>query len=131
MPAPPTTMSLARGDVFAFPGPTVARKGAYELREAARRLGARLRPLGAELEGPGFWQGVELAPAPPGAPWLEGVRAVVHPCLAEGAPRRLLEALAGGVPVITTAAAGIAPQPGLTLVPMGDVEALAAAMAAA
>jgi hypothetical protein len=116
--------------VFAFPGPTVARKGAYEVRDAARRLGVTLRPLGAELEGPDFWRGVALAPAPPGAPWLESVRAVVHPALAEAAPRRLLEALAAGVPVITTPAAGLAPRPGLTLIPMDNVEALAAAMAA-
>jgi glycosyltransferase involved in cell wall biosynthesis len=55
---------------------------------------------------------------------------VVHPALAEAAPRRLLEALAAGVPVIATAACGLAAQPGLTLVPMDDVEALVAAMAA-
>ena len=33
--------AAAPGDVFAFPGPTVARKGAFEVREAARRLGAK------------------------------------------------------------------------------------------
>jgi hypothetical protein len=125
---PPPPQTPQRGDVFAFPGPTVARKGAFEVREAARRLGATLRPLGAELEGPEFWGGVRLQPAPPGASWLHGVRAVVHPALAEAAPRRLLEALVAGVPVIATAACGLAPQPGLTLVPMDDVEALVAAM---
>ena len=119
------------GDVFAFPGPTVARKGAFELREACRQLGVRLRPTGAELEGPGFWTGVELAPAEPGASWLDGVRAVVQPALAEATPRRLLEALAAGVPVIATDACGLAPQPGLTLVPMDDVDALVEAMQAA
>ena len=119
-----------RGDVFALPGPTVARKGAYEVREAARRLGVKLRPIGAELEGASFWTDVELAPAEPGADWLDGVRAVVHPALAEAMPRRLLEALAAGVPVIATAACGLAPQAGLTLVPMDDVEALVAAMEA-
>ena len=118
------------GDVFAFPGPTVARKGAFEVREAARRLGAKLRPVGAELEGEGFWTGVEIERAPPDGAWLDGVRAVVHPALAEGAPRRLLEALAAGVPVIATTACGLAPQPGLTLVPMDDIDALTAAMAA-
>ncbi|HZZ87021.1 MAG TPA: VanW family protein [Caulobacteraceae bacterium] len=129
-PAAPTRAPTP-GDVFAFPGPTVARKGAYELREAARRLGATVRPLGAALEGRDFWAGVALDPATAGGGWLDGVRAVVHPALAEAAPRRLLEALAAGVPVIATAACGLAPQPGLTLVPMDDVEALAAAMAAA
>ena len=90
-----------------------------------------LRPLGAELEGPDFWAGVRLEPAPAGANWLAGVRAVVHPALAEATPRRLLEALAAGVPVIATAACGLRPQPGLTLVPIDDVEALAAAMRSA
>jgi hypothetical protein len=126
---PPPSQPPSRGDVFAFAGPTVARKGAYEVREVARRFGAKLRPMGAELEGPDFWAGVEIDPGPAG--WLEGVCAVVQPALAEAAPRRLLEALAAGVPVIATAAAGLGPQPGLTLVPMGDPEALAAAMAAA
>ena len=129
-PTPPA-VAPTRGDVFAFPGPTVARKGAFELREAARSLSARVRPVGAELEGPDFWAGVAIDRAGQGAGWLEGVRAVVHPALAEGAPRRLLEALAAGVPVITTAAAGLAPQPGLSLIPMGDAEALTAAMAGA
>jgi hypothetical protein len=127
---PPPNQTPPRGDVFAFPGPTVARKGAFEVREAARRLGATLRPLGAELEGADFWAGVRLDPSPAGANWLDGVRAVVHPALAEATPRRLLQALAAGVPVIATAACGLAPQPGLTLVPMDDVEALVAAMGA-
>ena len=92
---------------------------------------ARLRPIGVELEGADFWAGVQLAPVEPGAHWLDGVRAVVHPALAEAAPRRLLEALAAGVPVIATTACGLAPQAGLTLVPMDDADALAAAMEAA
>jgi hypothetical protein len=129
-PKPPAAPPQ-RGDVFAFPGPTVARKGAFEVRAAALRLGVRLRPIGAELEGADFWAGVEIDRPAPGGGWLDGVRAVVHPALTEAAPRRLLEALAAGVPVIATAACGLSPQPGLTLVPMDDVDALAAAMAAA
>ena len=129
LPSPPAT-APGRGEVFAFPGPTVARKGAYEVREAARRLGVRLRPIGAELEGSDFWAGVEIDRTPAGASWLEGVRAVVHPALAEATPRRLLEALAAGVPVIATAACGLATQPGLTLAPMDDVDTLVEAMAA-
>ncbi len=120
-----------RGEVFAFPGPTVARKGCFELREAAQRLGVPVRPVGSQLEGADFWAGVAVDRAPEGASWLEGVRAVVHPALVEAAPRRLLEALAAGVPVIATEACGIAPRPGLTIVPPGDVEALIEAMRAA
>jgi hypothetical protein len=129
-PAAPSN-APCRGEVFAFPGPTVARKGCFELREAAQRLGVPVRPLGSQLEGADFWARLAVDRAPEGASWLEGARAVVHPALVEAAPRRLLEALAAGVPVIATEACGIAPQPGLTIVPPGDVEALAEAMGAA
>jgi len=125
----PLASSPQPGRVFAFPGPTVARKGAFELRAAAQRLGAAVRPLGAELEGSGFWSGLAVDP-PTGPAWLDGVRAVVLPALAEAAPRSLLTALAAGVPVIATPACGLDPRPGLTLVPMDDVDGLAAAMAA-
>ncbi len=119
-----------RGEVFAFPGPTLARKGAYELRDAAQRLGVPVRPLGTALEGPDFWSGVAIDRAPADGSWLDGVRAVVHPALVEAAPRRLLEALAAGVPVIATPACGLTAQPGLTLVSPGNVQALAEAMSA-
>jgi VanW like protein len=125
---PPAAPPPRPGGIFTFPGPTVARKGAFELREAARRLGATVRPLGADLEGQGFWSGVTLDAASEAG--FDGVCAVVQPALAEAAPRRLLAALAHGVPVIATPACGLHPQPGLILVPAGDVDALAAAMAA-
>ncbi|MFI4933168.1 MAG: glycosyltransferase [Caulobacterales bacterium] len=65
---------------------------------------------------------------PPGA-WLDGVSVVVQPAFVEEAPRRLIEALATGTPVVATAACGLDPQPGLTLVPAGDATALCAAVA--
>jgi len=117
------------GGVIAFPGPTVARKGAYEVREAARRLGLTVRPMGSQLEGAAFWEGLSRAPAPVDGGWLDGVAAVVQPALVEDAPRRLLEALAAGVPVIATAACGLGAQPGLTIAPAGDPAALVAALA--
>ncbi|HEX4572363.1 MAG TPA: glycosyltransferase, partial [Dongiaceae bacterium] len=118
-----------RGRRIVFPGPTVARKGAHLLRDAAAVLGLEVMPLGAELEGPGFWKGVRTIPA---GDW-SGVAAVVQPALVEEQPRRLLAALAAGIPVIATPACGIAPRPGLCLIPPEDraalIEALAALMA--
>jgi hypothetical protein len=108
----------------AFPGPTVARKGAYALREAALALDLEVMPLGAELEGDDFWRGVRIAP--PGD-WTS-VDAVVQPALVEDQPRRLLAALAAGIPVIATTASGLDPQPGLVLLPQGNAEALIAAL---
>jgi hypothetical protein len=114
------------GRRIVFPGPTVARKGAYMLRDAAAALGLEVMTLGAELEGPDFWRGVRTVPA---GDW-SGVAAVVQPALVEEQPRRLLRALAAGIPVIATPACGLAPQPGLCLIPPGDAPALIAALAA-
>jgi hypothetical protein len=113
-----------------FPGPTIARKGAHELREAARELDLDVMPLGRALEGADFWQGLRLAarPAEPAA-WLAQAAAVVQPAIVEDQPRPLLLALAAGVPVVATPACGIAPCPGLTLVPAGDAGALTLALA--
>ena len=108
---------------IAIPGPTVARKGAHALREAARTLDLEILPLGAELEGPDFWQGIRTSTTD----WRTAA-AVVQPALVEDQPRRLLAALAIGIPVIATPACGLAPQPGLTLVPADDVGALVAAL---
>jgi hypothetical protein len=114
------------GRRIVFPGPTVARKGAHALRDAAAALGLEVMPLGAELEGPDFWRGLRTIPA---GDWA-GVVAVVQPALVEEQPRRLLRALAAGIPVIATPACGIEPRPGLSLVSAGDTAALIAALAA-
>lgn len=134
---PPHTRRLAEvGGAFrriAFPGPVVARKGAYEVREAAVALGLEVLCIGSELEGPDFWRGA-AASRPvglEGSAWLEQVDAVVQPALAEERPRLLLLALAAGVPVIATAACGITAREGLTIVPAGDASALIAALRAA
>lgn len=115
LPAPPVparapTHTPAQGRRIAFPGPTLARKGAYDLREAARALDLEVLLLGAELEGPGFWDGVRTVRPPAGAGphgWLDGLAAVVQPALVEEQPRRLLAAQAAGVPVAATAACGL------------------------
>jgi hypothetical protein len=108
---------------IAFPGPTVARKGAYELREAARKLDIEIVPLGNDLEGGSFWEGLRIGGAEPND-WLADIAVVVQPSLIEERPQRLLAALARGVPVIATAACGLDAQDGLTIVPARDAEAL-------
>jgi glycosyltransferase involved in cell wall biosynthesis len=64
-----------------------------------------------------------LRPAAPSA-WLDGVVAVAQPALVEHEPRRLLQALASGVPVVATPACGLDGFEGLALVEPGDAEAL-------
>ncbi|HVH79444.1 MAG TPA: VanW family protein [Stellaceae bacterium] len=122
-PAPPQARD-PRPRRIAFPGPTVARKGAHALREAARALGLEVVLLGSELEGPEFWRGLVTHKPAANADWLIDVVAVVQPALVEERPRALLAALAAGVPVIATPACGLAAQDGVTLVPSDDPVAL-------
>lgn len=107
-----------------FPGPTLARKGAAVVREAARQLNLRVMTLGSDLEGPDFWTGVERLP--PGD-WRRAL-AVVQPAWVEDQPRRLLVALAAGAPVIASPACGLTALPGLSLIPPDDAGALVAAL---
>ena len=103
---------------IAFPGPTLARKGAYELREAARTLDLEIMLLGRDLEGPEFWQGVRTTRPGPGGPatWLNQVDAVVQPAVVEDRPRHLLAAQAAGLPILATTACGLQGS-GITFVP--------------
>jgi VanW like protein len=126
-PVRPAAREKAAPRCIAFPGPTVARKGAFELRQVARELDLEVMLLGSELEGPGFWHGVRVY-CPGDAGWLDRVAAVVQPAHVEERPRHLLAALAAGVPAIATAACGLAPQAGLTLVPANDPQALCDAL---
>ena len=116
---------------IAFSGPTLARKGAHEVRAAARALDLEVMVLGAELEGPAFWEGVRTCrPDPEGGQfgWLREVMAVVQPALVEQQPRRLLAALAAGVPVLATAACGL-DGPGVSLIEPLDAVGLTARLA--
>jgi len=118
----------AGGRDVLFPASTLARKGACELAEAARRFGLRVRLGGPVLED--CWHGVETVQAGTGAGW-EGIGAVALPAWVEHQPRRLLAAVAGGVPVIASEACGLAGVEGVVAVPDGDVDALTEALAAA
>jgi len=116
----------AAGTKVAFPAPTAGRKGAYELRAAVQGLGVRLVLLGAQLEGADFWRGVSVEQRAGGGDWLEGVGLVVLPAFVEHRPRRLLEAVARGVPVVASTACGLENVEGVISIPFGDVEALRA-----
>lgn len=107
-----------------FPASTLGRKGAYELREALHGLDVELILGGPVLESPDFWD----RPTRQGD--LGDADLVVSPAHVETAPRRLLSALARGVPVIASEACGLDPEPGLTVVPTGDALALRDALEA-
>ena len=122
-----TEQEGASGPAIFFPGPTVARKGACELREAARRLDLEIAFSGRVLEGADFWSGVRARRLNPDEDGLN-CAVVVQPAFVEDRPRALLRAVAAGVPLIVTDRCGLAERANAQTVPCGDVEALVAAL---
>lgn len=116
------------GSRIIFPASTLGRKGAYELREAARALDLTLFLLGPVLEEAGFWEGIDAVHLDSRANWLDEAAVVVLPAWIENRPGRLLDALACGVPVIATPACGLPAQAHLNIVEAGNVDALIEAL---
>ncbi len=125
LPWAPTPCAPARaGGKIVFPASTLGRKGAYELRAAARELGLTLTLMGPAIESPGFWDGVAVEHARD----FDGAAVLVLPAWIENRPARLLQALESGIPVIATSACGLPPQANLTIIAAGDVAALTEAL---
>jgi hypothetical protein len=114
----------ARGNGILFPASTLGRKGAFEIREAAKMLGLELTVTGRDLEGPEFWNGVPVRRA--GQTLLDGIGLVVLPAYVEDKPRILLRAVACGIPVIASAACGLGRVDGVVTLPALDAGILAA-----
>jgi len=124
----PAANPAAHGDSVVFPGPALARKGAFELRQALTGDARPLMVLNDETqEYEDFWKGTSLADRGHGD-WLQRAAVVVQPAYSENSPRPLLRALAAGVRVIATPECGITDHPALTLVAAGDVGALRRAL---
>jgi hypothetical protein len=125
----PPARQLPAGDCVVFPGPSVARKGAYELRDCLRTLRHPLLVVSsAAEESRGFWNDLRLVHTP--GDWLERAAVVVQPAFIENNPRPLLRALAAGIRVIATSECGLPPHPNLTLVTPGKVAELTNAIQA-
>lgn len=126
-PAPAT----ARGRRVLLPAPALARSGAVELLEACQALGLGLDVLGTAHETSIAIDGGQVRVADSHDPWHD-VGVVAWPSWVSVAPRRLLEALARGIPVVATRACGLPPgTPGVRWVPAGDEAALVRAVASA
>jgi hypothetical protein len=83
-----------------------------------RGLNVRIFLLGPLIEGGDFWDGFDVERGR--TDWLECADLVVLPAFVEHRPRRLLLALAAGIPVIASPACGISGLPGVDTVDAGD-----------
>jgi len=122
-----SSQARASAKRIVFPASTLCRKGAYELREAARALNLEVTCLGRDLEGADFWSGIRTA-APDDRHWLKDVAAVVLPAFVEHRPRRLLQAIEAGIPVIASEACGLGGVAGVVEMEAGDVGELIEAL---
>jgi len=115
-----------------FPAATLGRKGVYELREAIKGLNIELTIVGPVVEDPEFWDGWRVRRVAADDDWLASATAVVLPAFIEPKPRRLLAAIAQGIPVIASGACGLGNMSGnlrgVTTVAAGDVVSLRAAI---
>jgi hypothetical protein len=117
-------------DLLVFIGPTLARKGAYAMREAMKRTGLSLTVLGPDLEQPGFWNGLPVIRSSIRELRWERVHTVVQPALFEYWPRQLLRAYAAGANLVVSPLCGIEEDhsAGIYHVPFGDVNQLSATL---
>jgi hypothetical protein len=122
---PPAGRSGPRKTVI-FPGPTLGRAGAYEMRDVARELNLHVLLTGPTLEGEGFWDGVSVEHKT--FSQALGAGPVVLPAFVEHQPRRLLLAAAMTIPVVASDACGLDRDANVDIVPAGDVPALNAAV---
>jgi hypothetical protein len=128
-PAAPAPPSIYANDspTILFPGATLGRKGAYEVREALRGLDVRILLGGRPLEGEHFWAGFDTGDFQGGL-GFEGIDIVLQPAIVGSRPVDLLRALAAGVPVITTPNSGLHGNCGAHFIPALDAPALRTAI---
>lgn len=129
MPPPLPVPVRHGGNTILFPTSAVARKGAHAMREAMRGLDMTLLVSGAAVESADFWGDLPVRILVQGEQ-PDSLAGVALPALVEHHPGALLRALAAGLPVVATAASGLATQPGLTIVSHDDAPALRDALVA-
>jgi len=109
-------------DLIVFFGPTLARKGAYAVREIVKKMDIELTVVGSELEGPEFWRGVRVNRIDLADLHWDRIHTVLQPALFEFWPRHLLRAHAAGSQLLISPGCGIEEdhKRGVYHVPFGD-----------
>jgi len=116
----PTVTPQATSELILFPASSLGRKGAYLVKQLVRELDLSIVVSGTATEHSGFWEERSVQQHI----GLKNVGLILYPTYIEHQPRLLLRAIALGIPIITTTAAGIPAQKGVTVLPIGDYEAL-------
>lgn len=109
------------GSEILFAASALGRKGAYEMRTAARELGVPITVLGKATESESFWGDVQVKAF--AGNW-KNIRVVVLPAFVEHQPRFVLRAIALGIPVIVSKACGLENLEDVSVITAGDTQAL-------
>lgn len=117
-------------DLVVFFGPTLARKGAYAVRDIARQMGFELTVVGSDLEGANFWSGLRVKRSGLAELSWHRIHTVLQPAIFEFWPRHLLRAHAGGSRLVISPDCGIEEDrnSGVYHVPFGDTKTAVAIM---
>ncbi|MBI1184048.1 hypothetical protein GC194_07245 [bacterium] len=110
---------VCKGNKVLFPASAVGRKGAYEMKRLAKELNLNLVVAGRSLESDDFWAGTNYTA-------FDGdynkIAMVVYPAYVENQPRQLLNAIALGIPVLSTSACGLEPSDKVSILEPGEIE---------
>ena len=117
-----TGFNNAISNKILFPASALGRKGVYEMKRLAIELNLSIIVAGKATESESFWDGADAKIAEGNL--FDNVSMVIYPAYVEHQPRMLLKAVALGIPIITTTAAGIGPSDKVSIVPVGNYEAL-------
>jgi hypothetical protein len=110
-------LNKRNGKDILFPASALGRKGAYELRDACKKLGLSLSIMGKATEFEGFWGAIQTKKFDDD--WNK-IGLVVLPAFIEHQPRILLKALSRGIPVIASSACGLGNMNGVTTIEAGN-----------
>ncbi|MBN8222102.1 MAG: VanW family protein [Spirochaetes bacterium] len=122
---PRNGIRFARGLKILFPASAVARKGCYEMKQLAAELNLTLVVAGGAVDYSGFWGETRIENF--NGNW-DDIGLVIYPAYIEHQPRRILQAVSKGIPVITTRACGLNNFPQVQILESGDYPALKAAV---
>mgnify|MGYP002078291350 CR=1 FL=1 len=104
-----------------FPASALGRKGAYEIKKLAQEFNFIPVVSGRALEHENFWG--ELKPEQFKGSY-DDIFLVVYPTYIESQPRKILKAIAKGIPVITTLACGIEASDRVKIIELGNYSQL-------
>jgi glycosyltransferase involved in cell wall biosynthesis len=126
----PPNLELMSGDrlttkpTIILPSSSLGRKGIYELRTAISGLDLELIIVGNDLEDREFWQGYSVSFQSNYQLALQQADLVVLPAWIEHQPRRILQAVAAGIPTIVSTGCGLHHLPNVTSIEIGNSHSL-------